>query len=115
MIVLPGYFGIAIPALLITLYFIKSFYLRTSRQLCILDLEAKAPIYIFSVDVLSGLLTIRAYKRARNVRVGESPSPESVAKAILLTVYGTKPAFLGAGSDNGGIGSRPYYCGCLSP
>ncbi|EHK99656.1 putative Metal resistance protein YCF1 [Glarea lozoyensis 74030] len=37
------------------------FYLRTSRQLRLLDLEAKSPLYTQFMESLSGLATIRAF------------------------------------------------------
>ncbi|KAI9744667.1 MAG: hypothetical protein M1818_002196 [Claussenomyces sp. TS43310] len=42
-------------------YIIQKGYLRTSRQLRHLDLEAKAPIYTLFVETLDGLATIRAF------------------------------------------------------
>ncbi|MCJ1447901.1 MAG: hypothetical protein MMC23_008413 [Stictis urceolatum] len=50
-----------LPPLLLTLYFLQSFYLRTSRQLRLLEIEAKAPLYGHFLSTLSGLPTIRAF------------------------------------------------------
>lgn len=44
-----------------TVYFIQKFYLRTSRQLRFLDLEAKSPLYTQFNEILEGLATIRAF------------------------------------------------------
>jgi ATP-binding cassette subfamily C (CFTR/MRP) protein 1 len=55
------YAAAAFPVLLISLYFIQKFYLRTSRQLRLLDLEAKSPLYTQFMESLSGLATIRAF------------------------------------------------------
>jgi ATP-binding cassette subfamily C (CFTR/MRP) protein 1 len=55
------YAAAAFPILLISLYFIQKFYLRTSRQLRFLDLEAKSPLYTQFMESLSGLATIRAF------------------------------------------------------
>ncbi|KAI9647609.1 hypothetical protein NHQ30_003994 [Ciborinia camelliae] len=41
-----------------------SFYLRTSRQIRLLDLEAKSPLYSHFLETLSGLAHIRAFKWA---------------------------------------------------
>jgi ATP-binding cassette subfamily C (CFTR/MRP) protein 1 len=38
------YLAIAYPPMLVLLYFVQKFYLRTSRQLRLLDLEAKSPL-----------------------------------------------------------------------
>jgi ATP-binding cassette subfamily C (CFTR/MRP) protein 1 len=40
---------------------IQKFYLRTSRQVRLLDLEAKSPLYTHFIETLSGLVTIRAF------------------------------------------------------
>ena len=55
------YAGIAIPACLSVAFGIQVFYLRTSRQLRLLELEAKAPLYAHFTETLEGLLTIRAF------------------------------------------------------
>lgn len=39
---------------------IQAFYLRTSRQVRLLDLEAKAPLYAQFLETTEGLTTIRA-------------------------------------------------------
>jgi ABC-type multidrug transport system fused ATPase/permease subunit len=59
--VASGYAAIAFPVLLVAVYFIQKFYLRTSRQLRLLDLEAKAPLYTQFMECLAGLATIRAF------------------------------------------------------
>lgn len=38
------YLAISYPFLGVLLYFVQKFYLRTSRQLRLLDLEAKSPL-----------------------------------------------------------------------
>jgi ATP-binding cassette subfamily C (CFTR/MRP) protein 1 len=53
--------AIAIPIILGVLYVLQSVYLRTSRQLRLLDLEAKSPLYTHYGDTIDGLVTIRAY------------------------------------------------------
>lgn len=55
------YAAISFPIVLGVLYFIQKVYLRTSRQLRFLDLEAKAPLYSNFADCLSGLVTLRAF------------------------------------------------------
>ncbi|KAI6785036.1 uncharacterized protein J7T54_008130 [Emericellopsis cladophorae] len=52
--------AVAYPPLLCLVYYIQLFYLRTSRQLRLLDLEAKAPLYAHFMETLSGLVTLRA-------------------------------------------------------
>jgi len=55
------YVAAIIPFTLGVVYVIQNGYLRTSRQLRYLDIEAKAPIYTLFVETLEGLATIRAF------------------------------------------------------
>ncbi|QKX58862.1 uncharacterized protein TRUGW13939_05990 [Talaromyces rugulosus] len=55
------YMVIPIPFLVGLVYGIQKFYLRTSRQLRLLDLETKAPLYSHFIESLSGLATLRAF------------------------------------------------------
>ncbi|KAF5010391.1 hypothetical protein FDECE_3443 [Fusarium decemcellulare] len=49
------------PALIVILYILQRFYLRTSRQMRLLDLEAKAPLYSHFLETLRGIVTIKAF------------------------------------------------------
>ncbi|OQD90867.1 hypothetical protein PENANT_c001G04474 [Penicillium antarcticum] len=53
--------GIALPALMAVFYLIQKFYLRTARQLRLLDIEAKAPLFSTFLELIAGLTTIRAF------------------------------------------------------
>ncbi|OOQ90525.1 putative ABC multidrug transporter [Penicillium brasilianum] len=55
------YAAISFPFVLGLLFLIQKMYLRTSRQLRYLDLEAKAPLYSHFTDCLQGLVTLRAF------------------------------------------------------
>ena len=55
------YIAIAFPALIAVYFVIQRYYLRTSRQLRLLDIEQKAPVYTQFLQSLSGLATIRAF------------------------------------------------------
>jgi ABC-type multidrug transport system fused ATPase/permease subunit len=55
------YAAISFPFLFIFLYLIQRVYLRTSRQLRLLDIEAKAPLFSHFTDTLKGLPSIRAF------------------------------------------------------
>ncbi|KAK4133595.1 P-loop containing nucleoside triphosphate hydrolase protein [Trichocladium antarcticum] len=55
------YAAISFPVVLLALYLIQKFYLRTSRQLRLMDIETKAPLYSLFEESLSGLATIRAF------------------------------------------------------
>ncbi|RFU77117.1 abc transporter [Trichoderma arundinaceum] len=55
------YLAATLPITLIILYSLQKFYLSTSRQLRILDLQAKAPLYKQLLEIIEGLTTIRAF------------------------------------------------------
>ena len=55
------YAAISFPLVLGLLFLIQKIYLRTSRQIRFLDLEAKAPLYSNFTDCLQGLVTLRAF------------------------------------------------------
>ncbi|KAM3435751.1 hypothetical protein NHJ13734_005395 [Beauveria thailandica] len=56
-----SYVGAAIPLCIGALYIIQLYYLRTSRQLRLLDIEFKAPLFSLFVESIEGLASIRAY------------------------------------------------------
>lgn len=56
-----SYFAILLPFIGIIMYILQKFYLRTSQQIRLMDLEAKAPLYSNFLETLSGLVTIRAF------------------------------------------------------
>ncbi|KAL4747875.1 hypothetical protein BDW72DRAFT_215157 [Aspergillus terricola var. indicus] len=60
-VVAAKYVGAALPVLLVVFYLVQKFYLRTARQLRLLDIEAKAPLFTRFLEVISGLATIRAF------------------------------------------------------
>lgn len=58
---LGKFLGASIPVLGIILYILQSYYLRTSRQVRLLDIEAKAPLYAHYLDTIRGISSIRAF------------------------------------------------------
>ena len=56
-----GYLACTIPFIAGVLYVLQRIYLRTSRQMRLLDLEAKSPLYSNFISSFSGLVTIRAF------------------------------------------------------
>lgn len=56
-----AYFVTTLPVVLLVMYFLQKYYLRTSRQIRLLDLEAKSPLYSHFLETLNGLVTIRAF------------------------------------------------------
>ncbi|KAH6979576.1 P-loop containing nucleoside triphosphate hydrolase protein [Fusarium venenatum] len=55
------YIAATFPLLGAIYFYLQRAYLRTSRQLRLLDLEEKAPLYTQFLETLSGLATIRAF------------------------------------------------------
>ncbi|KAF6831810.1 ABC multidrug transporter [Colletotrichum musicola] len=55
------YVAAVIPPSFLALYVLQKYYLRTSRQLRHLDLEAKSPLFTHFTEVLAGLPTLRAF------------------------------------------------------
>lgn len=59
--VVGKYLAVSVPFLAAVLFFIQVYYLRTSRQVRLLDIEAKAPLYTHFLETIRGISTIRAY------------------------------------------------------
>lgn len=55
------YFAAVMPPVILFMWMLQKFYLRTSRQMRLLDLEAKSPLFSQFIESLSGLVTIRAF------------------------------------------------------
>ncbi|KAF4440782.1 hypothetical protein F53441_12190 [Fusarium austroafricanum] len=53
--------GFAILAIAIVIGFFHEFYLRTSRRLRVMDIEARSPVLSLLLESLDGLATVRAY------------------------------------------------------
>lgn len=56
-----SYMGITIPFVMFAIYAIQKVYLSTSRQLRLLEIEARSPIYSHFLETLEGVVTIRAF------------------------------------------------------
>jgi ABC-type multidrug transport system fused ATPase/permease subunit len=59
------YVAISFPFLGALYFYLQRGYLRTSRQLRLLDLEEKAPVYSQFLETLGGLATLRAFGWSR--------------------------------------------------
>jgi ATP-binding cassette, subfamily C (CFTR/MRP), member 1 len=53
--------ALSFPGVIFIFYAVQKYYLRTSRQLRFMDLEAKSPLYTQFIESLGGLATIRAF------------------------------------------------------
>ncbi|RYP73609.1 hypothetical protein DL771_003497 [Monosporascus sp. 5C6A] len=78
------YMAISYPFLGALMYIVQRFYLRTSRQLRLLDLETKSPLYTHFLDTLKGITTLRAFGFL----------PDDVQKNIRLLNSSQRPAYL---------------------
>ncbi|KAF2817519.1 P-loop containing nucleoside triphosphate hydrolase protein [Mytilinidion resinicola] len=77
-----------IPFLCAASYLIQRVYLRTSRQIRLMDLEAKAPLCTHFLETLAGIVTIRSfgwpddYRRKNKVHLDQSQIPFYLLFAI---------------------------------
>ncbi|RCI13536.1 hypothetical protein L249_5547 [Ophiocordyceps polyrhachis-furcata BCC 54312] len=55
------YVGAVIPLCILAIYVLQKYYLRTSRQMRLLDLEAKTPLYRQFTETSAGIVTVRAF------------------------------------------------------
>ncbi|RDA91871.1 hypothetical protein CP533_0366 [Ophiocordyceps camponoti-saundersi (nom. inval.)] len=55
------YVAAVIPLCILAIYLLQKYYLRTSRQMRLLDLEAKTPLYRLFTEVSTGIVTVRAF------------------------------------------------------
>ncbi|KAF2649718.1 P-loop containing nucleoside triphosphate hydrolase protein, partial [Lophiostoma macrostomum CBS 122681] len=62
------YLSATLPLITGSVFFVQRFYLRTSRQVRLLDIEAKAPVYLHFVETTNGAATIRAFGWQRAFR-----------------------------------------------
>ncbi|OAA56012.1 ABC transporter, sequence [Cordyceps fumosorosea ARSEF 2679] len=84
MITASPYIAITYPFLIALLLLLAKFYLRTSRQLRLLDLEAKSPLYAHFLDTVKGIVSMRAFGFV----------PEEIAKTADLLNASQRPAYL---------------------
>ncbi|KAI1774955.1 ABC transporter [Hypoxylon cercidicola] len=82
------YLGATIPLLGVTVYFLQRFYLQTSRQIRLLGIEARAPLYTHFGETTDGGATIRAfgwlpqYRRRNHELVDDSQRPVYLQSCI---------------------------------
>ncbi|KAJ3493276.1 hypothetical protein NLG97_g4832 [Lecanicillium saksenae] len=105
-VILSGatYLAATLPVILLALYFVQRYYLRTSRQIRHLDLEAQAPLQTYFQETATGLNHIQAFQwQDQNIRRGimlleESQKPFYTLLTIqqwLTMVLGLLSAALG--------------------
>ncbi|KAJ5107721.1 hypothetical protein N7456_004396 [Penicillium angulare] len=84
MCISASYFSAVIPVVFLFMWILQKFYLRTSRQMRFLDLEAKSPLFSLFIESLSGLVTIRAF----------GWTPDFEAQNLTLLDASQKPFYL---------------------
>jgi ABC-type multidrug transport system fused ATPase/permease subunit len=88
LLVFSKYLGAAVPIFVTFLYFLQRFYLQTSRQVRLLAIEAKAPLYTHFIETVAGVVTIRAFNwqtqyQERNYRfIDASQKPIYVQRCL---------------------------------
>ncbi|GAB7351826.1 hypothetical protein MBLNU459_g2390t1 [Dothideomycetes sp. NU459] len=96
LIVATPYIGASIPLVLGVFWVIQAIYLKTSKQLRLMDLEAKAPLCTHFLETVSGTVTIKAfgwtdaYREKNAVLLENSQTPyylmESVQQWLSLVL-----------------------------
>lgn len=61
LVVFSRYLAAAVPVIGAAVYSLQRFYLQTSRQVRLLEIEAKAPLYNHFIETRAGAATIRAF------------------------------------------------------
>lgn len=68
LIVATPFIAAAIPFLMVVFWGIQKVYLRTSKQLRVMDLEMKAPLCTHFLETVSGVVTINSYGWSQSYR-----------------------------------------------
>lgn len=55
------YMAVIILPMMVFIYFLQSYYLKTSRQLRYLDLQSSAPVNTHIIEMIDGVATVQAY------------------------------------------------------
>lgn len=79
---------IVVPFCVVVIYYVAKFYVRTSRQVRLLEIETKAPLFSQFIEALSDLPSIRAYgwtnhyKHRNQLALGASQRSNYTLKCI---------------------------------
>ncbi|TQV93036.1 ABC multidrug transporter [Cordyceps javanica] len=84
MLTASPYIAITYPFLVTVLFLLAKVYLRTSRQMRLLDLEAKSPLYTHFLDTIKGVVSMRAF----------AVVPENIVRNNHLLNASQRPAYL---------------------
>ncbi|KAJ5513372.1 P-loop containing nucleoside triphosphate hydrolase protein [Penicillium fimorum] len=78
------YMAISVPFLIISLFLLQHFYLKTSRQLRLLDLESRNPLYSHLHDTIEGLSTIQAFGWEADFRITNSKLLDATQRTYYM-------------------------------
>lgn len=78
------YFAVFIPVVMVATWLLQKFYLRTSRQLRLLDLEQKSPLFSSISETLEGLPIIRAFGRQEEYEARNSERLDTSQRPVYL-------------------------------
>ncbi|OQD96291.1 hypothetical protein PENSOL_c016G04406 [Penicillium solitum] len=78
------YMAISVPFLIISVYLLQHFYLKTSRQLRLLDLESRSPLYSHLLDTVGGLATIQAFGWEAEFRIANSTLLDATQRTYYM-------------------------------
>ncbi len=73
------------PPLIRVLYLLQRTHPRTSRQIRLLEIEARAPLYSHFLETLSGLVTIRAFAWQRHWEQRQRDALDQSQRALYMT------------------------------
>jgi ATP-binding cassette subfamily C (CFTR/MRP) protein 1 len=76
---------LAFPPLIVVLWILQKIYLRTSRQIRLLEIEARAPLYSHFLETLAGLVTIRAFAWQRHWVQRQRDALDRSQRALYMT------------------------------
>ncbi|OQE42091.1 hypothetical protein PENCOP_c004G02534 [Penicillium coprophilum] len=78
------YMAISVPFLIISLFLLQHFYLKTSRQLRLLDLESRSPVYSHLHDTVEGLSTIQAFGWEADFQIANSKLLDATQRTYYM-------------------------------
>jgi ABC-type multidrug transport system fused ATPase/permease subunit len=78
------YMAISVPFLIFSLFLLQHFYLKTSRQLRLLDLESRNPLYSHLHDTIEGLSTIQAFGWEADFRIANSKLLDATQRTYYM-------------------------------
>jgi ABC-type multidrug transport system fused ATPase/permease subunit len=78
------YMAISVPFLIISLFLLQHFYLKTSRQLRLLDLESRNPLYSHLHNTIEGLSTIQAFGWEADFRIANSKLLDATQRTYYM-------------------------------